>query len=163
MIDNRFLRCGTNFDNVFEKYFISKVRYQEDRLIIKDKERCFRVLTGHYTSCFCFGLLCWFLRKETVKRFKVSFFNTLYVHGVGTIMYFSDGVGPDLNACHLQSTLSNNLSGFLLCVWGFTTYQQYFSYLTARVHKSMFPGLFLASTYSVHYPDTGGPVVVLFP
>ena len=33
-----------------------------------------------------------------------------------------------------------------LFVWGFTPYQQYFSYLTATVHKSMFPGLFLTST-----------------
>ena len=29
-----------------------------------------------------------------------------------------------------------------LFVWGFTPYQQYFSYLTATVHQSMFPGLF---------------------
>ena len=32
-------------------------------------------------------------------------------------------------------------------VWGFTPYEQYFSYLMATVHKSMFPGLFLTSTY----------------
>ena len=31
-------------------------------------------------------------------------------------------------------------------VSGFTPYQQYFSFLTATVHKSMFPGLFLTST-----------------
>ena len=30
-----------------------------------------------------------------------------------------------------------------LFVWGFTPYQQYFSYLTATVHKSMFAGLLL--------------------
>ena len=28
----------------------------------------------------------------------------------------------------------------------FYTFQQYFSYLTAAVHKSMFPGLFLTSS-----------------
>ena len=37
-----------------------------------------------------------------------------------------------------------------------TPYQQYFSYLTATVHKSMFLALFLSSTYPVHYPDTAG-------
>ena len=47
--------------------------------------------------------------------------------------------------------------------WGFTPYQRYFSYLTTTVHKSMFPALFLTGTKPVHYPDTGGPVVVLFP
>ena len=52
-----------------------------------------------------------------------------------------------------------------ICFQGFTLYQQYFSYLMATVHKSMFPGLFLTSTEPVHYPDTGRPVtvVVLFP
>ena len=50
-------------------------------------------------------------------------------------------------------------------VWGFILYQQYrcFSYLTATVHKSVFPGLFLNSTSPAHYPDTEVPVVVLFP
>ena len=48
---------------------------------------------------------------------------------------------------HLQVTLY---------VLGFMLYQQYFSYLTARVHKSMFPGLFLTSAEPVHYPDTIG-------
>ena len=50
-----------------------------------------------------------------------------------------------------------------LFVWDFMPYQQYFSYLTTTVHKSMFPGLFLTSTYPGHYPDNGGPVIVLFP
>ena len=31
-------------------------------------------------------------------------------------------------------------------VWRFTPYQQYFSYLTGTIHKSMFPGLFITST-----------------
>ena len=38
-------------------------------------------------------------------------------------------------------------------LFGFTLYQQYFSYLTATVYKSMFPGLFLTSTSPVHYSD----------
>ena len=50
-----------------------------------------------------------------------------------------------------------------ISVWGSTPYQQYFSYLKATVHKSIFPGLFLTGTEPVHYPDTGGPVVILFP
>ena len=50
-----------------------------------------------------------------------------------------------------------------LFVWGFKPYQQYFSHLMATVHKSMFPGPSLTTTKPVHYPDTGGPVVVLFP
>ena len=33
-----------------------------------------------------------------------------------------------------------------LFVWGFPSYQLYFCYLTATVHKSMFPGLSLTST-----------------
>ena len=33
-----------------------------------------------------------------------------------------------------------------LFVWGFTLDQQYFIYLMATVHKSMFPGLFLTNT-----------------
>ena len=49
-----------------------------------------------------------------------------------------------------------------LFVWAFTPYQQYFNYSTATVHNSLFPGLLLTSTLPVHYPDTGGPVVVLF-
>ena len=31
---------------------------------------------------------------------------------------------------------------YCLFVWGFTPYQRYFIYLTATVHKAMFPGLF---------------------
>ena len=31
-------------------------------------------------------------------------------------------------------------------VWSLMPYQQYFSYLTATVHESMFSGLFLTST-----------------
>ena len=50
----------------------------------------------------------------------------------------------------------------IVCL-GFMLYQQYFSYLTSTVHKSMFPGLFLTSTEPVHYPDTCRPVLVLFP
>ena len=34
----------------------------------------------------------------------------------------------------------------IMFVWGFMPSQQYFSYLTATVHKSMFPEIFLAST-----------------
>ena len=69
---------------------------------------------------------------------------------------------------NLQQTFSFRLIKFCtilvyLFVWGFTSYQQYFSYLTATAHKLMFPGLFLTSTSPVHYPDTGGPVIVLFP
>ena len=45
----------------------------------------------------------------------------------------------------------------------FTQIQRYFSYLMATVLKSMFPKPFLTSSQPVHYPDTGGPVVVLFP
>ena len=37
-----------------------------------------------------------------------------------------------------------NLEMYLF-VWGFMPYQQYFSYLTATIHKAMFPGLFLTS------------------
>ena len=51
----------------------------------------------------------------------------------------------------------------VMFVWGFTPYQQYYIYLTATVHKSIFPGLLPTSTLPVHYPDTGGPVLVLFP
>ena len=57
----------------------------------------------------------------------------------------------------------NALHEFALFVWGFTLYQQYFSYLMATLHRSMFPGPFLTSTVPVYYPDTGGPVIVLFP
>ena len=35
---------------------------------------------------------------------------------------------------------------FSLFIWGFTSYQEYFRYLTATVRKSMFPGLFFTST-----------------
>ena len=45
---------------------------------------------------------------------------------------------------------------FSCFVWAFTPYQRYFSYLTATVHKPMFPGLYLTSPKQVHYPDTGG-------
>ena len=52
----------------------------------------------------------------------------------------------------------------IICLFGvFTQSKQYFSYFTATVYKSMFPGLFLTSTKPAHYPDIGGPVVVLFP
>ena len=37
---------------------------------------------------------------------------------------------------------------YRLTVWGFTLYQQYFSYLTATVHKSMFLDYFLTSPLS---------------
>ena len=44
----------------------------------------------------------------------------------------------------------------------FTPCQQFFSFLTMTVHKSLFPGLFLTRTKLLHYPETDGPVVVLF-
>ena len=46
-------------------------------------------------------------------------------------------------------TYKDNFICFCLFVWGFTPYQQYFSYLTAKVHKSMFPGLFCLGFYAV--------------
>ena len=40
-------------------------------------------------------------------------------------------------------------------MWDFTPYQQYFSYLSVTVHKSMFPGLFfnqyITSPLSKHW------------
>ena len=44
---------------------------------------------------------------------------------------------------NLGSLVVGNAS-MVVCLFvrGFTPYQQYFSYLTATVHKSMFPGLF---------------------
>ena len=57
----------------------------------------------------------------------------------------------------------NKIIVYIQFVWGFTLYPQYLSYLTAIVHKSVFPGLFLTKAYPVHYPDTGRPVIVLFP
>ena len=57
---------------------------------------------------------------------------------------------PRQNGFH-GSIISDDLLGIMhhrdsLFVWGFTLYQQYFSYLMATVHKSMFPGLCLTST-----------------
>ena len=54
----------------------------------------------------------------------------------------------DVNHAVEVPMLSNRLISicqyFEIClfVWGVTPYQRYFSYLTATVHKSMFPGLF---------------------
>ena len=45
----------------------------------------------------------------------------------------------------------------------FTLYQQYFTYLMATVLKFLFPRLLLTNTLTVHYPDIGWPVLVLFP
>ena len=45
----------------------------------------------------------------------------------------------------LQLTMMGNSDLF---AWGFMAYQQYFSYFTVTVYKSIFPGLFLASILS---------------
>ena len=52
------------------------------------------------------------------------------------------------NDITLLSILSNQYLISKMCsfAWDFTLYQQYFTYLTATVHKSVFPGLILAST-----------------
>ena len=39
----------------------------------------------------------------------------------------------------------------IVFVWVFMPYQQYFSYLTATVHKSMFPGLFLTLSQTTYF------------
>ena len=51
---------------------------------------------------------------------------------------------PDLEEIGFRRNSSKNpITWFCL---DFTSYQQYFSYSTTTVHKSMFPGLYLTST-----------------
>ena len=67
------------------------------------------------------------LPKDTLKKNLVLCYNILiYIYGYKKVSF----------------PVGNSLSFDCLFVWGFTPYVQHFSYSTATVHISMFPGLF---------------------
>ena len=76
---------------------------------------------------------------------------------------FPSNVMFGMNGFHLSASgaIQGHHGPLVAClfVWGFTQYQQYLSYLTATVHKSMFPGQF----FNQDLTSPGRPVVVLLP
>ena len=90
--------------------------------------------------------------------FPFYFINSARVYlsvGSKLLETFEVGVGKRkfLKADNYDNGDNDGGYDYIVC-WGFMLYQVYFSFLTATVHKSMFPGLFLTSTLPVHYPDT---------
>ena len=83
--------------------------------------RPFRYLRFRYISSLFF-LITIFKKKITSSQPSVFDIKILTTHHIGE--------------------KQNNDYNEVLCVWCFTPYQQYFSYLNSTVHKSMFPRLF---------------------
>ena len=52
---------------------------------------------------------------------------------------------------------------FACLFWGFTPYQRVFHLFNGESLQIYVSWTILTSTYIVHYPDTGRPVVVQFP
>ena len=115
----------------------------------------------------------------TLSLVNTSIIPTLIVNDLTALLYLANTLMTNtyseysndtvfsckfFNECIYFLKYSNDTSVSCYCVWfvwGFSPYQQYFSYLTATVHKSMFPRLFLISSQPVHYPDTSGPISII--
>ena len=112
---------------------------------------CKQKLNYHYYYYHHHRTFTWYNKKWSLNRLLMDtsgpsfllfifYENTFKFVSWKSVLYFRC-----MCICSFKPNFVYQILSNCLFVWGFTPYQRYFSYLTATVHESMFPGLFLTS------------------